>query len=116
MKLSVLSRLWAGKLRDTVQLLVGTSDFSAPEHPDQLWGPSSLIVNVYWGLSSQQPEHEAYGPPFSRNAKVKSERSYTFTLPYAFMGCTRTALSLLRSLLLMEENNFFYTYMDGTLF
>ena len=45
------------------------------------------------------------------NANVKSEWSYSSTLTYAFMACTRIALSLLYSLL-MQENG---TYMDGTL-
>jgi hypothetical protein len=27
--------------------------FSTPQHPDQLWGPPSLLLNGYWELISQ---------------------------------------------------------------
>jgi hypothetical protein len=61
--------------------------FSSLLHPDQLWGPSSLLFNGYQGLSSgvMQPRHEAdHSLPF--HAKVKNAQSYTSTSPYVFMA------------------------------
>jgi hypothetical protein len=37
---------------DSWGLILGRSKifFSTPYSPDQLWGPPSLLTNVYWGL------------------------------------------------------------------
>jgi hypothetical protein len=41
-------RLGYGGVR--VRVPVGSSIFSSPRHPDQFWGPPSLLSNGYWGL------------------------------------------------------------------
>jgi hypothetical protein len=33
-----------------VRVPVGSRIFSSPRSPDRLWGPPSLLSNVYWGL------------------------------------------------------------------
>jgi hypothetical protein len=33
-----------------VRVSVGARFFSSPHHPDQFWGPSSLLSRGYWGI------------------------------------------------------------------
>lgn len=49
------------------------------DHPDQLWGPPSIIFSGYQGL-------------FPSSAQFKYEGNYTDTHLYAFMVCTGTFL------------------------
>jgi hypothetical protein len=34
----------------TVRVPIESRIFSSPRHPDQFWGPPSLLSNGYWGL------------------------------------------------------------------
>jgi hypothetical protein len=38
-------RLWVGKLRNGIRFLAGPGEYSSPEGPNRLWGPSSLLQN-----------------------------------------------------------------------
>jgi hypothetical protein len=67
----------------------GQGFFSLPPHPDQLWGPPSLLFNEYQGLflwGVKQPGHEADHSTLS-SAKVKNACSYTSTPPYIMVWC-----------------------------
>lgn len=107
------SRLRARKPRDTVQLLIGARDFSAPKHPDQFWGPWSLIFNVYWVFFSQHPEHDADGPPPSVMLMLRVSGA---VLPLFHTPSWRAhkQLYLNRTVLFScTRMTFFDTYMDG---
>jgi hypothetical protein len=74
-----------------VQVLVGSRIFSSPRHPDQLWGPPSLVSNGYQGLflcggggGKQQGRGADHSPPASK--EVKKMWIYTPAPPYAFMA------------------------------
>jgi hypothetical protein len=59
----------------------GRAFFSSPPRPDRLWGPPSLLSNVYqeifsWGQSGRGREAD-HSPPSS--AEAKSAWSYTST-------------------------------------
>jgi len=63
----MVSRLWAGISR--TGFLTDKRLFSSPEHPDQPWGPPSLLFNGYKALSPdiKQPRLTAL---LSSNAKA----------------------------------------------
>jgi hypothetical protein len=65
-----------------VQDPVGGRFFSSPHHPDQFWGPPSLLANTYFfgALPSwiKVPEHEADHSP-ETSAKVKNTWIYKFS-------------------------------------
>jgi hypothetical protein len=68
-----------------VRVLVRSKMFSSPRHPDQFWGPPSLLFNGYRGFSPgiKRPGREAdHSPPTSAN--VKNTWIHTSTPPYAF--------------------------------
>jgi hypothetical protein len=60
---------------------------SSPQHPNWLWGPSSLLFNWYQGLfpGVKQPRCEADHSPQS-SAEVKNEWRYTYTLCLCLHG------------------------------
>jgi hypothetical protein len=61
--------------------------FASPKHPDQIWGPPSLIFSGYSGalfLGVKHPGHDDF----------KHEWSYTSAPLYAFRVCTGTVLTL----------------------
>jgi hypothetical protein len=58
-----------------------------PRHPDQLWGPLSLLYNRFQSLFPrvQHLDHETdHSPPSS--AEVKNAQSCTFTPTYVFIA------------------------------
>jgi len=50
----------------------GMNDFFLPSHPEQLWGPYSLLSSGYWGLYPQRYSNQgvklSIHPP--SNAKI----------------------------------------------
>jgi hypothetical protein len=79
----IVTRLQAGESQDTFTFSVLTLVLRPPQPP--VWWVLGCVhqCDVFWAVHS---------PPFS--AKVKNERNYTFTTPYVFFACTRTALPL----------------------
>lgn len=48
---SIVHMLGDGKQKNLVQYPVRARDFSSPpQHPDQLWGPPRLLLNLHQGL------------------------------------------------------------------
>jgi hypothetical protein len=45
------------------QFPAGTKIFCVPYHPNRLWGPPSLIPNVYWGLLPREKATGAWSWP-----------------------------------------------------
>jgi hypothetical protein len=85
----IVSRHWAGQPRNH-GCIPGRNKrfFSFPRCPDQLWGPSNLLLNGYHDMPRcKVAGHEAKHTHLS-SAKVKNEWSCTSTFPYAFMACT----------------------------
>jgi hypothetical protein len=69
-----------------VRVSVGSRISPTPQHPDQLWGPHSLLCNGYQALFPwvKRSGREAYhSSPTS--AEAKKMWIYTSTPPYAFM-------------------------------
>ena len=46
---SIVTRLWAAQ--SWVALVETTSNISSVKHQEQTWGPPSLLLNAFWGLS-----------------------------------------------------------------
>jgi len=56
------------------------------------WGPPSPLLNRYRGDISRGETVRAWIRPFTSDAEVKNEWTYTYTPPYAFTKCAGTTL------------------------
>jgi hypothetical protein len=93
----------------------GKRFFFSSRHPDQLWGPSSLLASGYWGLSlGVKPGCEAdHSPPSS--AEVKNGGAIS-SFPDFMEWCLKTGTTLPFTFSLMKGLFFLFLQLDFVLF